>query len=63
MTSEEEDDEDEGTKVQSPMKKTIIVGDKQIPVGSTPRLEPKEKIRFKFTTKRPREEELSQIKG
>ena len=39
------------------------MGEKQILVGYTPRLDPQRKISFKFTTKRPREEELVQIKG
>ena len=62
---EEEDKEKEEYEVQVSAKKTIQVGEKQIPVGST--LGPKElkkKICFKFTTRRPmREEELVQIKG
>ena len=60
LITEEDDNEEEEIEVQSPVKKTIIVGDKQILVGSTPRTKPKEKIRFKLTIKRPREEELAQ---
>ena len=56
LTFEEDDDEEEETKLLSLEKKTITVGDKQIPMGSTPRLESNKKVRFKFTTKRPREE-------
>ena len=62
LTIEEEDDEEEEIEVQSLMKKIITVGDKQVLVGSTLGLEPKKKIRFKFTNKRPTEEELAQIK-
>ena len=39
------------------------MGEKQILVGSTLGLDPQRKICFKFTTRRPREEELAQIKG
>ena len=63
LTSKEEDDEEEEIEVQSPVKITIMVGDKQILEGSTIGSEPKKNIRFKFTTKRPQEEELAQIKG
>ena len=45
------------------MQNTIIVREKQIQVGSTPRPKPKKKLRFKFyEIGRPREEELAQIK-
>ena len=63
LTTKEEDDEEEEIEVQSSMKKTIPVGDKQIPVGSTPEPELKKKIRFKFIARRPHEEKLAQIKG
>ena len=58
-TSQEEEDideEEEESKVWPEVQKTITVGEKQIPVGSTPRPQPIKKIRFKLTTKRPREE-------
>ena len=35
-TTEEDNDEEEELEVHVPMLKTIIVGEKQIPVGSTP---------------------------
>ena len=58
---EEEGSEKEESKGQVMVKKTIQVEEKQIPVGSTLGLEePKNKLQFKFTTKRPtREEELA----
>ena len=64
MTSKEEDSEEEEFEVQSLAKKTIQVGEKQIPFGSTLSLEPKKKLCFKFTTRKStRIEELAQIKG
>ena len=71
-TSEEEESHKEDTeesknkesKEQEQAQKTIQVGQKQIPIGSTPGPEePKRKLRVKLATKRPaREEELAQIK-
>ena len=39
------------------------MGEKKIPMGAIIGPQPLKKWRFKFTTKRPREEELAQIKG
>ena len=71
-TSEEEESHKEDTEEskneeseeQEQAQKTIQVGQKQIPIGSTPGPEePKRKLRVKLATKRPaREEELAQIK-
>ena len=59
----EEDNEEQEPKVQVPVQKTITVGQKQIPMGSMPGPQPVKKIKFKLTTRRPREEELALIKG
>ena len=63
VREDEYDNEEEEMELQSLVKRTIKVGNKQIPMGSTPRPESKRKICFKFTTRRLREEELAQIKG
>ena len=55
-------DEEEEQEVQIPTHKTITVGEKQIPVGSTLGPQPLKKLRCKFATKRAREEEIEQIK-
>ena len=62
--SEEESSEKEKFEERVQVKKTIQVGQKHIPIGSTPGPEePKRKLRVKLTTKMPtREEELVQIK-
>ena len=48
--------------MEEPTQKIIIVGEKQIPMGSTPRPKSLKKLRVKFTTKRKREEEMKPIR-
>ena len=61
-SAEEEDDGEEELEARVPTQKTITVGEKQIPMGSTLGPEPVRKIKVKFTTQRTREEEIEQIK-
>ena len=53
-----EESKNEESEEHEQAQKTIQVGQKQIPIGSTPGPEePKRKLRFKFTTRRPTREE------